>query len=215
MTKGYTTDPIPDKPAGRRYSGREAWDATQDYGVANLRWKDLIIDAHEGGGASALTQEAFRDTNCELLFMVHNIADRLSFEEEMPHDWKPGTEMKLHAHIIPMSNGSGLFALDYEVYCANVGEAFPALASWTTGTATLSLSASDQYKHLVIPLVTLPGTGKRESAMILCTIARNPATDTYQTNKDHGTVAANVAILKIDVHYQAEKSGTVEEYPGA
>jgi hypothetical protein len=49
---------------------------------------------------------------------------------------------------------------------------------------------------------------------LLVEIARpgaSDALDTYETAKDHGTAAANLGLLYVDVHFQPRKLGTETE----
>jgi hypothetical protein len=182
---------------------------------SGARWSDMLGPAAQAGGVAALTQEGYRDTGHELLFFRHDQSDALHFQFQMSHTWKAGTAVKFHLHVVPMSAGSGTVAFTYRYIAIGVGDEIPALATWGSASMTRDFTAADQHKSSIIPSISIDMTGLAESAIVLVSVARNPAADTYETAKVGGTAAANVAILSADLHYQIDKSGTVDEFPGA
>lgn len=179
-------------------------------------WTDLQGSVTQGVGTTALTYEAYRDTGFKLYFMRRNQSDELNFVFQMPHEWSPTSEVRPHMHVVPMGDPVSAQVLSFVVKYAwsRVGSALPALSGWTTLTATKTVNPGDVYKELVVPLAHItPPAGAVESDILLMQVARDPVPDTYNTVKDHGTAAANLGILSVDVHYQKVKLGTARELP--
>jgi len=104
----------------------------------------------------------------------------------------------------------------YYTWSRVAGAAIPALASWTPWSATVSVDPGDVYvqKIMSVGLITPPAWAV-ESTIFLLYVRRfgTDASDTYDTNKDHGTVAANLGILSADLHYQIERAASEIEFP--
>jgi hypothetical protein len=187
----------------------------EGHGVGDLRWTDVLGNVTGAAAVAALTSEAFRDTGVLMPFFRHSQADTLSLFFQFPHSWKPDTEVRPHMHVVAMANGSGNAVFDYAYAWSRVNTGqIPAISGWTTGQITRALVPADQYiqKIIALPYVT-PPEGTPESAILIVKVGRNPAADTYETGKDHGTAAANIGILSIDAHFQVEKTGTIPEIP--
>lgn len=177
------------------------------------RWKDQLGNVAIAK-QSSMIDENYRDTGHIMLFFRHNTSGTLQFTTQINHDWDVGTEIRVHIHVIPMANGSGNVYFTYKYTCAGHGALFPANASWGSGNVTAPILAADQYKHKIISLFSYTPVNPTNSSILLLQITRdisNPA-DTYETNKDHGTIQANLAALYTDIHYQVIKAGSVTEF---
>jgi hypothetical protein len=182
-------------------------------------WDDVTGPALQASGNASLTQEAYRDTPAILLFMRHDQDDSLTFAFQMPHRWKRDTEVKVHAHYIPMVTP----ATDQNVrlLCryawAHSSTELPAVASWGTATVDIPVPASgaDTFKEKLFALFSTTPTGSKESSILLVTVTRQgtSASDSYTTGKATGTQTANFCLLTVDAHFQTDKSGTVSELP--
>lgn len=163
-----------------------------------------------------MTVEAFRNTSYLMSFFRHNADVDLSFEFQMPHTWDPRTSVRPHLHVVPMANGSGNVRITGHYHWAVPDTAIPVLASWTPFETTTAFVAGDQYQEKFIALGTFaPPAGASESAVLMLFVQRpgsSDGADTYSTNKDHGTAAANLGLLAADLHYQPHKAGTINEY---
>jgi hypothetical protein len=181
--------------------------------IFDNRWKDQLGSVYVAR-RSGLTEEAYRDTGHIMQFFRYNSPGVLGFEVQINHDWDLDTSLHVHIHLIPMANGAGNVYFTYQYAFAGVGGTYPALAGWTTGSATHPIVAADQYTHDIAELFTFTPTGGTPSSILLLDITRDTDNilDTYETNKDHGTPQANLAALYIDVHYQVIQAGTVTEY---
>lgn len=150
-------------------------------------------------GAAVWTMEGYRDTGFIMPFLIYDQADTFQIAIQMPHSKKLNSIVGVHAHIVPMANGAGDFKLTYYYTFASIGVEIPALASWTTNTATKALVAGDQYKHTYMDLFTFTPTSETVSGILHVKLV-NDVTGTYETSKDHGTAKANIGILYLDAH---------------
>jgi len=126
------------------------------------------------------------------------------FTCQLPHKYKPGTDLKPHVHFAPTNANAGDVKWFLEYTWENYGGSFSASPNTATGTETVA--AGTAYKHMICGLGTISGSGKKESSMLICKIYRDP------TDSDD-TYASDAAFLEIDFHYQSNKRGTVPEYP--
>lgn len=173
---------------------------------------DMLGDVNTAlGWAAVRTTEAYRDTGFIMNFLRHNQSDYFQQKIQMTHQKKLGANMNdYHLHIIPMANGSGDFCVDVQYCWVDIWWEFPAISSRIDAwTITIPLVAADQYKHKLVTLLTdvTPPASESVSSIFLVKITRNPAQDTYQTNKDHWTGSANVAVLYADAHVPSERFG--------
>lgn len=184
----------------------------------NGRWEDLFAEIHEATGQGALTYEQFRDTGFFMRFFRHNQNDKIFMVYQMRHGWSV-SEVRPHMHWIPMASGSGDVVFEYNYCWACTFDPIPAATHWITGSVTSSLTPPDQYRHQVVTFGSIAppssSAGMGTSAMLFVAVSRpakDSAADTYTTSKDHGTAAANAAILYFDMHYQRDYAGSIDEY---
>lgn len=180
------------------------------------RWDDLYAFIDEGVGPAQLTYEAYRDTGFFMRFFRHNQDDSIFMTFQMPHAWDTSTAIHPHAHVVPMSSGSGLVKLNYAYAWFNVSTEFPDSTGWTSGSVSASYTPADQFKQTIIDFGYLTPSIQRESSILVFKVERqgsSDVSDTYSTNKTGGTAAANLGILFFDLHYQKIKAGSVDEYP--
>jgi len=134
--------------------------------------------------------------------------EELFFECQMPHCWKPGTNIKPHVHWSPTVNGIGgqqvSWGLEYS--WANIGSEF---------AATTLIYGDEHYpadsilvadRHYMTSLGTISGTGKTISSMLACRVFRDAG-----GWGGHDNYASDAALLEIDFHYASEQPGSRQE----
>lgn len=183
------------------------------------RWKDALGDTRTAAsGAPAVTLEAFRGTKFRMPFTIYDQDDEFYFIFQINHDYNMTDSFKLHAHTLPMANGSGNVVLSgYYTWCQGGTGTVPALP-WTVFSVTTPIVAGDQYIQKYIDLATVAPPATPKSSDLLLVFLQRPgasdATDTYHTAKDHGTAKANFGILAVDVHYRCNGIGSIPEFIG-
>jgi len=193
------------------------------HGIPNFtvgRWDDLQATPATGDKKAQLTTEAFRDTPWELGCFRHDQDNTLHFAYQMSHKWDEITAVSPHLHLVPLADPAGadenaIFKGQYTWWAIDDGP-IPANASWTAlSTATLVVPAGGVYKHRLLELGDISGPANPgRSSMLLMYIYRHgtDGADTYDTNKDHGTAAANLGLLSADLHYMSRSMGGTTEY---
>lgn len=184
------------------------------------RWDDLQGSIANGAGAGLLTLEFYRDTRFNMYFMRHDQNDELNFVFQTSHRWKYDTDVYPHLHVVAMADPAVTQYVVIDGYYAwtrpNHTTQIPALAGWTTFSQTVPIEPGDIYTQKILSLGSItPPSWARESTSLLIYFRRygtGPG-DTYTTNKDHGTPAANLGLISSDVHYQANKAGSVLQIP--
>lgn len=139
-----------------------------------------------GSGSQGVFTYVFDATNEEELY----------FTVQLPHSYKPGSDINAHVHWSPTTTNTGNIVWGLEYTWQNIDSTF-GNTTLITGTDTADGTA---YKHQLQSIGDISGTGYIESSMLVCRVYRdadNPA-DTYD---------ADAALLEIDFHYQVEKFG--------
>ena len=173
-------------------------------------WEDLRVDGlNTRVGAVAPTDETgFRgNANFYVRNFVHNQADEVQFDVQMPHAWNVGSTISPHVHFSPWITGTQAvqavrFVLDY--YWGNINGEFP------TGSSSYTMeyvwTGSFQWKHLIAEHSgsDLSGTGQGMSSIIKCRL--------YRDNTITNNLAGKITFLYFDIHYEADSFGSSSEY---
>lgn len=138
---------------------------------------------------------------------------------QFSHRWRPGTAIVPHLHVVPLADPAGSENVYFDGYYAwsdSGTNAIPAMTGWTRITKYLTINPGDVYKEKFVDFgqISPPSTAK-ESSMFLLYVKRfgtSPG-DTYTTNKGGGTLQANLGLLSVDVHFRANKVGSLPEKP--
>jgi hypothetical protein len=185
---------------------------TSNFRIDNPCWDDAIGDVRtQLTGSTQWTLEAYRDTGLIMPFLIYDQTDFFQLTIQIPHRKKLNTEVRVHAHIIPMAAGNGDFKLNYSYAFVSPGEVLPAVSSWTGSTATKALVTADQYKHKIFDLFSFTPANEASSGILVAKFTNN-VTGNYETSKDHGTAKANIAIAYLDAHIQCDSLGSEQEY---
>ena len=165
------------------------------------RWNDLRVALSAGkASTSPPTFETLRNGVQSYGFSATQ-TEQLFFEVQIPRGWNLGTTIKPHIHWSPgnsTNTGSVVWQLEYS--WANVGDPFPAT---TTLTATQAATGVP-YAHQIASFGDVDGTGKRESSVFVCRLARvgGDAADTFPTD---------ALGISVDFHYQAVALGSPDD----
>ena len=178
-----------------------------------LKWDDLRIvpGAFEFSGSADPSLGAWQPQGAGATFQLYIFQknDEAFASVQMPHNYKEGTDLKVHLHWTPRDRGNEEngntvgWKVDYTV--SNINSAFPA-----SSTADLSDACSGtDHQHEITSSVTVSGTGLTISHMIMLRIYR---TDTGADDTWVGTtVAQSPALLEVDFHYQIDDRGSQDE----
>lgn len=124
------------------------------------------------------------------------------FTAQLPHRYKEGTDLFAHVHWIPQNANAGDVVWGLEYTWTNVGEQYPVN---TTVAEAISAAPTVARQQTVSPIVTLDGTGKLLSSMIMGRLFRNgpSVNDTY---------TGFAVLLEIDFHFQIDSDGSRQPF---
>ena len=132
--------------------------------------------------------------------------DTASFTVQVPHTYQQGENIYVHVHWTPGANGAGENGVTVGwkvVYSwANIDGAFgnPATADCSDACA------GTNHLHQMTPDVSITGTGKTISSMLLCNITR---TDTGADDTWAGSGTGNLPLLlEVDFHIPIDTPGS-------
>lgn len=132
--------------------------------------------------------------------------DLASFTVQMPHSYKLGSDMHVHLHWTPGTRGNEEngatvgWKIDYT--WANIDGTFSAM---TTADLSDACDGTD-HKHQQTLSVTISGTGKDISSMLICNVKR---TDTGTDDTWASTTTGQLPLLlEVDLHYEIDTIGS-------
>jgi hypothetical protein len=127
----------------------------------------------------------------------------IEFEIQMPHAWKVGGLVYPHVHWTPVSATAGNVVWELEYAWASINGTFGAPANMATAATAAGGTA---WVHKMTDLASggnnyIDGTGKTVSSMLVFRLHRNAGAGS-------DTLAADVAFLEFDLHYEIDGFGS-------
>ena len=133
-------------------------------------------------------------------------AEYLYFSCQLPHGYKPGSDLYPHVHYSlganHAANTGAVVQFDLLVSASSVNNAFPAAQ---TVVMTDTIAGPDYQHQVAFSASPLSGAGLTESAMLLCRLTRN--------NSGGSNPLVGAFALEFDFHIEMEKSGTDNPFP--
>jgi len=155
-----------------------------------LKWRD------DGSGSTGVYAYSFDDGTEQQLFFI----------AQLPHSYSEGTDLYVHTHWgVNTTTATGTLIWGLEWTLAGKDESF---ATTTLSTATYEFTENIQYKEQINALVTIPGTtsgGVKISDLLVCRFYRDASSDTF---------ADPAFCFEVDIHFQADSNGTLNEFSG-
>ena len=200
--------------------------------MGNLRvafsgeWFDLLGSVEQSTGTAALSREQYGDGTGNsghlMRFWRHDQNDEVQLDFQLNHDVLIPGEARFHVHLIPMSlpvaGVSDVVRWRYHYAIASPWQELPR-TGWTTADISKTIAVTDQYKHVVHSIVSIPiPAGTAASSILFVRLLRlgTDGADTYSVDKATSggglTAAANLAFIGIDVHCQRSRAGTRGEF---
>ena len=169
--------------------------------VGEQQWKNMEpLDLNLGDSNNSPSYESFTPvTNMKLYgFKDANTMTEIFCIFEIPHDYKPGTDMRPHIHWTPHDDTGGNVKWQFSYSIADNGLPFTAMK-------TISAIDSADGKNLYYskefdPVIS--GEGITGGAVIVARLFRDP------TDPDD-TYAGIAKLLTIGIHYQSALLGSV------
>lgn len=179
--------------------------------LSDTVWDDIRVSliSTNTGSANAPDFTKFTDNGSSsggvyLYLFDASTEEEVWFDVQIPHKYKAGSNLRPHVHWAPTSTNTGNVVWGLEYVAHSEGD--------TIGNSTI-ITVTDAgdgtaKKHQIVNFPEIDGTNLEESSIINCRFFRKAADagDTY---------TGDAAVLSIDFHFEIEKMGTDDEYPGA
>ena len=169
-----------------------------------VEWHDIISEVKSRGvGATDPSWAVINGT----VFSAYSFAvnDQVWMDFHIPHDYKKGTDIYLHAHWLPDGTDANSVKWQFQYAYAHGHDqaAFP-LGSATTITAEQTVGGT-QYQHYITETAAITITDMEPDGMLFTCITR--ITNGATNNTD------GIFLLTSDVHYQSTNRGTLNRSP--
>lgn len=186
-----------------------------DTAVPTWGWRDITATVQpKATGAGSPTRTVYAGANLAQYAFAAN--DLCEFEFHLPHDYVPGTDLYFHVHWSHNGTaitGNATFTV-YLTYAKGHNQAsFPAEKTVTITRATVNISTTPRYRHLIDEVVF---TGATDTA----------TTFANSTIEIDGLVLATVKLTSLptitgghlfvhtcDLHYQSNNMATKQKAP--
>jgi hypothetical protein len=128
-----------------------------------------------------------------------------AFNVQLPHDYKEGSDIEFHIHMLIRTSGAGIGAenvkWDFTHSWSNIGDAQP---TETAVPATIDVQNDTEDTHYLKEIAaTITGTGKTISSMLICSLTRDVSVANNYTD--------DVLVMEVDFHYQIDTMGSRQE----
>lgn len=186
--------------------GRLTFNGTATY------WKDVApysVSTGSGPSAPALAQYGTTGHYLRKFSDNHGSDEALTIAFQMPHEWKLGSDVHFHIHVIPSANGSGgnnqvIFRASYQ--WVNIDGSFSTTTNVDLDT-TFTVGASDGNAHKLWEPSAISGSGKTLSGGLLITLSRLSKTNPGGADNYTG----DVWLLFSDCHCECDAVGSADE----
>ena len=172
----------------------------------NTYWDDLrtpVSSIFDPPGVNEPTRTAYKGSYVAAFEDQAVLIQSVYWAWQLPHNYKLGTDLDVHVHTVPEDATAGVVYWDFTYAIANIAETFPA----QTTVSSFQTMPEVADKHVYDDIVTIPGSGILSlSTMILCSLTRrsDAPEDTFN--------GKSVYLLEVDMHYQIDSFGSVEEW---
>jgi len=157
-------------------------------------------------GGTAYAFKALRGTGIVLPHLARNDVFCMTFQ--MPHRRKLGSALdSVHLHIIPIASANGNISFNWTWGWYANGDVLPNTLP-NSGTTPFTLATTDQYKNVIVPLITnlVAPVTDAHSSLLFVSVTRNTTGDTWN--------AGDLALVYMDAHFIVDRYGSYTEYAG-
>jgi hypothetical protein len=173
-------------------------------------WDDLRV-APDAGSSSATLGYLPGEASGGQIYYFRDDKDleTLTFQVQLPHSYKEGTNIYPHIHWTPFKSESGNVEWNLDYTWVNYDSGTPLVFPATTTSTVVATGPFTLRTHLIASLtsggVGLDGTNKKVSSILICRIWRDSrnAADTYQDD---------AGLLSLDFHFQIDTVGSRGEF---
>lgn len=167
--------------------------------IEAIKWDDLKAPASSLATDGSVKPPTRDTVDGSLIFETEQ---SIAIWFQMPHAWLEGSEIRPHLHYVKETSESGLVSWTMSYKWANPLEVFPSLSTPTLSSIGVP-DGDTANQHALSTFNSITDATKQISSMLCIVIERDLATDTY---------AGDVKLLEMDIHYQIDSKGSVQEY---
>ncbi|MDP2060971.1 MAG: hypothetical protein U1C58_10295 [Flavobacteriaceae bacterium] len=169
-------------------------------------WDDLRVSMDKGSSSASLAYSPGESSGGQIWYFRDNAGlETLSFQVQIPHGYKEGTNIYPHLHWTPLASRSGNVEWNLDYTWVNYDPDTPLSFPSTTTSTAIATGPFTARTHLITPLTTgntgLIGTGKKVSSILICRLWRN-------SNNLADTYGDDAGLLSFDFHYQIDTVGS-------
>jgi hypothetical protein len=173
-------------------------------------WDDLRVSMDKGSSSASLAYSPGESSGGQIWYFRDAAGlETLSFQVQLPHSYKEGTNIYPHLHWTPLTSRSGNVEWNLDYTWVNFDETTPLVFPSTTTTTVVAVGPFTARTHLITPLTTnnvgLDGTGKKVSSILICRLWRNSSNSADTYGDDAG-------LLSFDFHYQINSVGSRSQF---
>lgn len=194
---------------GTNYTAFEA-DGTLEFNGTATAWDDIriVTGSMTRPGAADPVYKIYDvnggGTNTYLLEFAK--ADWATFTVQLPHQYKQGSDIYVHAHWTPGAQGSAesgnTVGWKVQHSWANLDGAFGTMAEVDLSDTC----GGTNHAHYMTPDIAITGTSKTISSMLICNILRtDTGTDDTWSNAASGSLPM---LLEVDFHFEIDTIGS-------
>lgn len=171
-------------------------------------WDDLRFPAqgiNPAGAVDAPTVETTLTGYPGTLLFSGSQENVIAGVAQLPHAWKRGSAIHPHIHWSkPVGSANAVAWVLYYRILGSPGQTHGALQGPFAATTTVG-DPTASNSMLISSFAEIDMAGQKESTCLAWQVRRLGNTDA-----DSGTAR----LFEFDIHYQTDKSGTIEEFPG-
>ena len=129
----------------------------------------------------------------EVLAFPTNADAKIYFEFQMPHARQDDSDINIHLHYALSEDGASPDSVKWVLTYtwANIDGT---IAAPTTVNYTMDVDGEIDSTHYLDYMITITGTGKTYSSVLICSLMRDVSEDAY---------AGSVYLIELDAHYKA------------
>lgn len=173
-------------------------------------WDDLRVSVDAGSSSAALGYMPGETSGGQIwYFRDAQGLETLTFQAQLPHGYKEGTDIFPHLHWTPRTTKAGNIEWNLDYTWVNYDSTTPLAFPATTTSTVVETGGFTERTHHITSLTTanagLNGSGKKVSSILICRLWRNSgnAADTY---------ASDAGLLSLDFHYEIDTVGSRLQY---
>ena len=180
-----------------------------------ISWEDLrfpLTGRNIDTASGRLDYDYYNGTVSFAANARYNIAETVSFNVQLPHAWREGSELRPHFHWLQQGSDVPNWLMAYKIH--KISEASAIETDWSNHTFALSTPVFPYTSGVIEQISTFPAidmSGCNISDQLHICLWRDSANaSTLFADADPSAVAEH--IREFDIHYQVNALGSEQEF---